>query len=204
LLVLGTHGGHEQPGTVLGSVAYAVAVHGQCPTVIVRGDAGRVLGPTHPVVVGIDGSQGSKEALRFAAEKADSGSAPLVIVTVYPSMTTDPWTNGGQTFGDVDLRTVAEFDLWSRRAAQAIADRAAESARAMCPGLDVDVRVIAGSPGRALIDETRSAALLVLGSHGWGGVVGMLGSATHRSIHRAACPVVVVPMFSVPRPFGDG
>ncbi|MFI7587381.1 universal stress protein [Spongisporangium articulatum] len=190
LLVLGTHGHVDPASGVLGSVAYAVAVHALCPVVVARGDAGRVPGPTRPVVVGVDGSSASGVALAAAAEAAERAGAELIVVTAYPARRTQPWTDGGrpgESAGD------GEFADLSKQAADAVAAHAAVAATANRPDLKVTPVVVEGAPGQVLVDVAQPAALLVLGSRGWGGVLGMLGSATHWAVHRASCPVMVVP-----------
>ncbi len=58
----------------------------------------------------------------------------------------------------------------------------------------VEARVIQGHPAAVLLEAAESAGLLVVGSRGRGGFVGMvLGSVSQHCIQRAACPVVVVP-----------
>src|SRR3954470_9044979 len=76
LMIVGSRGFSELGNLVVGSVAAALAEHGRCPVVIVRGDGTVVPGPDHPVVVGVDGSASSQAALAYAAGTARDASAP--------------------------------------------------------------------------------------------------------------------------------
>jgi nucleotide-binding universal stress UspA family protein len=65
--------------------------------------------------------------------------------------------------------------------------------RVVAAGLDVETRMEVGSGAHALIEASRDAQLLVVGSRGHGGFVGMLlGSVSAACTHHACCPVVVV------------
>ena len=61
------------------------------------------------------------------------------------------------------------------------------------PGVDLLEKVVGGDPAAALVDESRGAELIVVGSHGRGGLGGILrGSVSHTLLHHAHCPVAVV------------
>mgnify|MGYP003494841204 CR=1 FL=1 len=58
----------------------------------------------------------------------------------------------------------------------------------------VDREVASGQPGRVLVEESAGAALLVVGSQGYGGLVGsLIGSVSRYCLHHALCPVAIVP-----------
>jgi nucleotide-binding universal stress UspA family protein len=118
LMIVGGRGFNELGNLVLGSVAAALAVHGGCPVVIVRGDGKAVPGPGHPVVVGVDGSAASQAALAYAARTAQDASAPLIVVCAWNFLLQNAWVG-------VDTRVVIDRDgllQADRKAAQEILD----------------------------------------------------------------------------------
>ena len=130
-----------------------------------------------PVVVGIDGSEGSQRALRWAAEYARMSGAPLQAVMAW-----DLPTNYGMpaNYDDVDFTKEAEARLEQTLAA--VGDLGA-----------VQQRVEQGHPAAVLVSASEHARLLVIGSHGHGVfAASLLGSVSHKCIHHAQCPVVVV------------
>lgn len=136
------------------------------------------------IVVGVDGSVGSREALRWAFAEAKLRNATLEAVTVwqYPITASLP-TFGAMTTPD-DLSTEARTTL--------IAILAEEGITAEAP-IPVSTLVAEGNPARALLDASASADLLVVGSRGHGGFTGVLvGSISQQCVHHATCPVVVV------------
>jgi len=130
-----------------------------------------------PVVVGVDGSEGSQRALRWAAEYARMSGAPLRAVMAW-----DLPTNYGMpaNYDDVDFTKEAEAKLEQTLAA--VGDLGA-----------VQQRVEQGHPAAVLVSASEHARLLVIGSHGHGVfAASLLGSVSHKCIHHAQCPVVVV------------
>jgi nucleotide-binding universal stress UspA family protein len=177
LVVLGSRGHSRVVGALLGSVAFAVTSQAACPVIVVRDESSRrAVGPDHHVVAGTDGSPESMAALDFAADYAQAAAAPLEVVTC----------TGERHVEDVDerrLRTVAEQ----------IADTAAARARAGHRNLDVTTRVENRPPEPTLVEASRDAGLVVVGTRGRGAFEGMLlGSVSHAVIHGAECAVAVV------------
>ena len=144
-----------------------------------------------PIVVGIDGSDASREALRWAAEEARLRSAPLVAVYAWSFIPP-------QTIGDPGLLAVPAGDFpgqleAEREAASGALEAAVADALAAAPGIGVDQRLVEGDPGDALVKESESAQLVVVGSHGRSGIqAALLGSVSRHVTTHAACPVVVV------------
>ncbi|MEU5939942.1 universal stress protein [Micromonospora sp. NPDC047548] len=176
LLVLGSRGHGGFGGLLAGSTAVAVTAHAHCPVVVVR--AGQA-GAAGPVVVGVDGSESSRVALGFAVETAAQREAPLRIVRVFepPGQRWRP--------SDYDERaTVAEE--------RAAVEEALAQWRATFPDVGVDVEVTPGNPAATLVEASRGAQLMVVGSRGLGGLRGMvLGSVSQQLLQHAYCPVVV-------------
>ncbi|PWR06358.1 universal stress protein UspA [Micromonospora acroterricola] len=170
LLVLGSRGHGGFGGLLAGSTAVAVAAHAHCPVVVVRD--GAVSAPAGPVAVGVDGSEPSLVALGFAAERAAQRQVPLRVLRA--------WTPGpGGAAGVPDERAAVEETL--------------EPWRRTFPELAVTVDLVPGSPAATLIEASRDARLVVVGSRGRGGLAGMLlGSVSQQLIQHAHCPVAVV------------
>ncbi|MEV1109305.1 universal stress protein [Micromonospora sp. NPDC049751] len=170
MLVLGSRGHGGFGGLLAGSTAVAVAAHAHCPVVIVRDGAAH--GPADPVTVGVDASEPSLVALGFAAERATQRRVPLRVLHA--------WTPGpGGAAGTPDERAAVE--------------EAVEPWRRTFPELEVAVDLVGGSPAATLIEASRSAQLVVVGSRGRGGLAGMLlGSVSQQVIQHAGCPVAVV------------
>ena len=189
LLVVGTRGHGELAGAVLGSVAFAVGAHARCPVVVVRGES-VVPGPDRPVVVGVDGSGNSDEAVRYAADAAAAVRAPLIILSAYRTLTSEAWA---EAYVYLIAQGRPAFDTLARRSAATAASTGARVAREAYPGLDITEQVVEDLPAQALAKAAEGAGLLVVGSRGHGGFVGlMLGSVSHALIHSAPCPVTIV------------
>jgi nucleotide-binding universal stress UspA family protein len=137
----------------------------------------------HPdIVVGTDGSEQSRTAVRWAAAEARLRAAPLKILTAY-SWNGPPEAFGGM--GDLPNVIAQQFD-------QLAADAAAE-ARTVEPGIEVSGAAVIGDPASVLLDAGRTAAMLVVGNRGRGGFASLLlGSVSQRVATHAAGPVVVV------------
>ena len=136
------------------------------------------------IVVGVDGSPGSRAALRWAHEEARLRGATLEVVAVwqFPVMTSLP------AFGAVpppeDLSGEAERALLATLSEEGVATTAE---------VPVTTVVAEGAPAAALLEAAEDADLLVVGSRGHGGFTGLLiGSVSHQCASHATCPVVVV------------
>ena len=141
-------------------------------------DAG---GDTPPgrVVVGVDGSESSKQALRWAVRLAASEGSTIEAVTAwdYPPSFNAPVDVNWRP--DLDAETVMRETL----------DEVFGDARPA----ELEERVVHGSARTVLIDASRGASLLVVGSRGHGGFAGLLlGSVSSACSEHAHCPVLVL------------
>jgi nucleotide-binding universal stress UspA family protein len=139
------------------------------------------------IVVGVDGSPGSKTALRWAMTQAQLTGATVEAVAGWQ----DPTTNG-YSFGWVP----EPFDGENQAAlTQKTLDQAiAEVSNQFDTPVPVQTRVVEGHPAQILPEISADAQLLVVGSRGHGGFVGiLLGSVSRHCVQHSSCPVVVVP-----------
>jgi nucleotide-binding universal stress UspA family protein len=136
------------------------------------------------IVVGIDGSPTSLDALRWAAAEARLRGSRLHVVGTY----TTPIMSTGY-----ELAVPDPADL--QAAAEATLDAALEVVRSegALEDLEVDRRAVEGHAGERLISLSEDAQMLVVGSRGHGGFMGLLlGSVTTYAVNHARCPVTVV------------
>ena len=139
------------------------------------------------IVVGVDGSVHARRALDWAMREAAVRDEELCVLTVNPAQSS-PWT-GHQ------LTVPGEAQVLER-ARDAVQEAITEAAGKIGPRqpASVSVRAFSGSPAKALIEASRSADMLVIGSRGTGGFESLLlGSISTQVTHHAACPVVIVP-----------
>ena len=139
------------------------------------------------IVVGVDQSAGAKAALQFALEEARLRNATLRVVHA--------WQFGylGATGLEGTLPAVGgELDEFRRVAADEL-DAIIAEAVADGGGVEIERRVDQGPAAAALVEESRHADLLVVGSRGHGGFASLLlGSVSQQCAHHAHCPVVIV------------
>jgi nucleotide-binding universal stress UspA family protein len=186
LLVVGTRGRGGPVRALVGSVAAACLRHATVATVVVGADASE---DHHArVVVGVDGSTGSAEALRWAADDARRRGAALAVVHAW-DLPVELEARGSVLDLDETRERVAAS------AAAFVADHVVEVLGKL-EALDLAVEAIAveGDPVQRLWRVAEGSALLVVGSRGLGGFRGLiLGSVSRVSATGAPCPVAVVP-----------
>jgi nucleotide-binding universal stress UspA family protein len=138
------------------------------------------------IVLGYDGSDGSKAALAVAVTVARAFDAPLTIVFGY-----EPNPMGGET---------ADYKHKLEKIGEEMVEAAVAGARALDPAVRAEALVVPLRPVESLLEaaEQRGARVIVVGGTGERPIVGaILGSVPHKLLHRAAVPVLVVPV-------GDG
>ncbi|WP_350275831.1 universal stress protein [Kribbella sp. HUAS MG21] len=136
-----------------------------------------------PIVVGYDGSTGSRHALAWATAEAVRTMAPLRLVEALELViSTRP--AAGHVVPLEAVRTVRTRGL----------EAVAESVRLHHPHLTVETGLVGGAAPKVLIEAAQDARLLVLGSRGLGGWSGLLvGSVAVQVTTHAPCPVIVIP-----------
>ncbi|HYY10330.1 MAG TPA: universal stress protein [Kineosporiaceae bacterium] len=192
LLVVATRGRGDLRTLLLGSVAAAVAAHGRCPVVVVRGKGDDLPGPDRPVVVGVDGSPAARAALDFAAGTAEQAGAPLVVVCAWDALAGGVWA---ETWSRGLAPQNPELRPGERQLARQALDDAVARVQTQHPGVDVRPVLAENQPAVALVDAgiQAGAGLLVLGTRGHGVFTSLLlGSVSHAVVHAATVPVAVV------------
>jgi nucleotide-binding universal stress UspA family protein len=131
-----------------------------------------------PVVVGVDGSEESRLALRWAFKYAQMSGAPVEVIMAWEIPPTYGWA---PSYDDVDFEKKAR-EVLEEIVRGVLGDNA-----------PVTWRVERGHPASILVAASKRAQLLVVGSRGHGAFAEMLlGSVSQHSVHHAHCPVVVI------------
>jgi nucleotide-binding universal stress UspA family protein len=183
LLVVGSRGLGELRDLAIGSVSAHVATHASCPVVVIppRWDSEQAAGR---VVVGVDGSELSLDAVEFAFEAAQTRRVLLTAVMAWH----DPVSAGP----DDPLPVVYDLDALEQQSAALLAESIAGH-REKYPDVPVEQELVHGRPDDVLVAAGRTADLLVVGSRGRGAFRGLLlGSTSRALVHHAPCPVAVV------------
>jgi nucleotide-binding universal stress UspA family protein len=176
-------------GHLAGSVSAQVAAHASCPVVVLRSTEPRYVERTEfgglPVVVGLDGSEESQHAVGFAAEEAVARGSDLHAVFVWDILRIHDMGPAGPASYDLSAAEVKAERLLAEATA-GLADR--------YPDLVVRRRPLhAPDAVEVLAHPALGAGLLVLGSRGHGGFLGLrLGSTVDGLIRHSAAPVAVV------------
>jgi nucleotide-binding universal stress UspA family protein len=182
MVVVGSRGLGGFRGLLFGSVGVAVTAHAHCPVVVVRPPQNP--DPSLPIWVGVDGSPESELALGFAFETAARLGVPVGAIHAW-----EP-----PPLPRRDTVPPVSYDPATIEAAEhQLLDQDLAPWRDKYPHVAVRTRVVPVRPGQALVDVSRTAQLVVVGSRGRGGFRGLLlGSVSQQLLHHAACPVVVV------------
>ncbi|WP_247695359.1 universal stress protein [Streptomyces sp. B93] len=183
LVVVGSRGMGGFVGLLVGSTAVHLAAHGACPVLVVREQSAA----DGPVVLGVDGSPAADRAVDFAFAEAELRKAPLVALHAWtnwnaplpaPQDASEPYANPPGALASEEERLLYE---------------ALAGHQERYPGVVVEHKVVHGGTREALIEASRSAQLMVVGSRGRGGFTGLLlGSVSQAVLHHAHCPVAVV------------
>jgi nucleotide-binding universal stress UspA family protein len=133
------------------------------------------------IVVGVDGSPSSLAAVEWAVHQAELTGAGLEALMTWEWPTSYGWS----------LPVPSEYD--PAHDAEASLDRTLEPVRTANPALTIVAIIKEGHPAPLLVEASRGAALLVVGSRGHGEFAGMLlGSVSEHCVSNAHCPVLVM------------
>ncbi len=181
LVVVGSRGHGGFTALLVGSVSQRCVESAPCPVVVVPRDWEPRPGS---IVVGVDGSQPSFAALHWAVAEAARRGARLEVVNAYHE------TEAVLPFGPT---TVPDHERLEQASMSLLDHMVAGAVRGAKPPPQVETISSTASAASALCDAARTAALLVVGSRGRGGLRGLgLGSVSQQCVHHAPCPVVVV------------
>jgi nucleotide-binding universal stress UspA family protein len=183
LLVVGARGHGGFRGLLLGSVSQQCLHHARGPIAVVRG-AHPEGGGHARVVVGVDGSEPSEAALRWAV--ADGAARKAVVQVVHA------W-DAPLLYGPVAGASGSDISAVESRARRLVDDMVDRLGDAV-ESVEIETTVVAGGPASSLLDAAEGADLVVVGRRGLGGFGRLLlGSVSEHVARHAACPVVVVP-----------
>lgn len=172
LVVVGSRGRGAVMSLLLGSTPVPLASHSHCPVMTVR-EEHRASSGAGPVVLGVDGSPDSDEAVGVAFAEAAQRRAELVAVHAWQSDKDPPGT--------------------APRSAERVLDQALAAHAETRPDITVRRDLADGKAREVLLEASKEAQLLIVGARGRGGIAGLLlGSVSQAVMARAHCPVVTV------------
>lgn len=177
MIVMGSSGRGLLARGLLGSVSSTVVRHANCPVAVVRDEE---LPDPHnaPVLLGTDGSPASELATAIAFDEASRRGVDLVAFHAWSdAAVVDVFEINWPAVEDEAERSLAEsLAGWQER----------------YPDVTVHRRIAQDRAARHLIDQSRTAQLVVVGSHGRGGLSRMvLGSVSNAVLHSVRIPVIV-------------
>lgn len=184
LVVVGARGIGGFRGLLLGSVSRWILHHAKCPVVVVRGEAADLSGP---IVVGVNGSDHSLRALRWASELGAQAGRRVVAV----------WAWQLAVVGGPLYPVVVDVEGSAREAADALHRAVTDAGLAeLGEGVEVVEVPVEGQAAAQLlaVAAQHQASLVVVGARGATGLTGaLLGSVSDQVVHHADVPVVVIP-----------
>lgn len=199
LVVVGSRGRGQVTGLLFGSTGGSVTAAAHCPVVVVHGESDTNESETGesdhenaagPVVLGVDGDPDHPEffanVIRFAFEEASATGAELVVLRCWEASfygVMDP------AFFEPKLMDFPAVEATEKSSIEALL----KPFREEFPAVRVRVEVSYGRPERALLEASKKARLIVVGSRGHSGLAGLLlGSVSRAIVHHAHAPVAVI------------
>ena len=184
-LVVGRTGTGGFADMLVGGTAASVVSHAHCPVAVVRGRHDSTDVPdAGPVVVGVDGSPNSEQAIAVAFEEASLRGVSLVAVHAWADVTYE------DTRGTARIRTQPES---LEEGEERLLVQRLGGWQEKYPDVEIRRVLVRDRPRHALLEASETAQLVVVGSRGRGGFTGMvLGSTSQALVQHAGCPVLVV------------
>lgn len=178
ITVVGSRGLGAVGAALLGSVSRSLLHYARCPVAVISASDGQA-DASRPVLLGVDGSPASEAAVAWAFDEASRRGVDLVAMHAWSDVSSVPpfapeWRSYEQEGGEV---LAERLSGWQER----------------YPHIHVHRRVICDRPAHRLIEESRRAQLVVLGSRGRGGFARLLlGSVSAAVAESSTTPVIVV------------
>lgn len=176
MLVVGNRGTSGHKRLPLGSVAAGLLHHAHSPVVVIHQDD--IADSAAPVLLGVDGSPSSEAATRLAFEEAALRGVDLVAMHAWSDI-------GGAALFDLD------WQVYEEEAGAALAERLA-GRQEQFPDVRVQRRLVRDRPAHSLVEESRNAQLVVVGSRGRGGFAGLLLGSVASTVAQLSHAAVVV------------
>lgn len=190
LIVVGHRGAGALRWGQLGSVAFAIANHANCPVAVIRNEPRSLPTAEFPSVVAVDGSRHSLVALEKAAAWASETASLLRIVNAWRAPLVHPWSSFAVA---EDNRMNLEAARRAEASASEVVDQARAQVMAKYPDLNVETVIDEGRPAEVIVDAAKDASLIIIGARGRGDVASLLlGSVSREVIEHADCAVYVV------------
>jgi nucleotide-binding universal stress UspA family protein len=190
VMVLGRRGVGGFASLLLGSTTLQVTGHARCPVITVP-KARDGEPPREGVVVGIDGSEISERAVEYAFRAASELDEKLILLHA--------WDDPATTMGIAMMAPGVYDSSWFESDAVLEVEEQLLLAESVAgwsekyPDVHVERKVVRRHPVVALVEESASASLVVVGCRGQGTLRSMaLGSVSHGVLHHASGPVAVV------------
>jgi nucleotide-binding universal stress UspA family protein len=195
MIAMASHGRGAVGRAIFGSVADRVARTAPVPILILRTpdeDADHGVAVTR-IVVPLDGSEIAERALPVASELARQLPAPVYVVRAVDAAATLPLASGVFGAGPVVGEEVTD-QIWEEAETEARSTVTSAVSRLQAEGVDASGTILNGSPFFAISEATQPGDLLLLTSHGRGGVRRwLLGSVAEKLVREADAPVMLVP-----------
>jgi nucleotide-binding universal stress UspA family protein len=206
MIAMASHGRGAIGRAIFGSVADRVTRTSTVPVLVLRTphDEATDDGPVERIMVPLDGSELATEALPVAVEVAQAMGVPVFVVRAIDPVANIPVARGNFGVSPTVTSELAER-IWQETEAEATKTVSDAVAHLQTKGIDASGATLSGSPYFAISDATEPGDLLVLTSHGRGGVRRwLLGSVAEKLVREAPVPVLLVPAASRSRVMGDG
>lgn len=189
LVIMTTQGRGTAGRALFGSVADRVSRHAHTPTLLIRAGAAQLPAPRIArIVVPLDGSSLAEEALPLAATLAGNIGVPVHVLRVV-----DPYQVAAELPEDRQQQGATAQQMAERRVPTATAYLAGIAEPLQAQGLAVKADVLVGATVFTLLDEIRPDDLVVMTTHGRGGLERwLLGSVAEQLVRAAAGPTLLV------------